>query len=340
MGVVGVIPSTLSGKFSFFIGKGLEDDGSGTNSGMMEAVQKCVDNNSTVISMIGGIWPYNAWDDQFYRHYKNDDVLIVAPAGNSGNSALNFPAAYQSVMSVAAVDPSEYRAGFSQFNEQVEIAGPGVAVTSTVTGNSGSTFGYTTWSSTSMATPHVAAVAGLLRMFFPDCKAFQIRHAMLVTAKDWGAAGCDVDYGYGVVKAKAAFEYLQSNGCDSDEAFREPKGGCMEVLCTMDTDCDDSDPNTIDTCEDGVCRSEVKDGSVPVTVLLLTDNFPNDTEWKILNASSGDVMLDSGSMEANALHTSQYCSEEAHNATFTIMDSYGDGICCTEGTGGYEIKVG
>merc|ERR1711966_73484 len=162
----------------------------------------------------------------------------------------------------------------------------------------------------------------------------------LVTAKDRGAAGCDVDYGYGVVKAKAAFEYLQSNGCDSDEAFREPKGGCMEVLCTMDTACDDGNTCTEDTCEDGVCRSEVKDGSVPVTVLLLTDNFPNDTEWKILNASSGDVMLDSGSMEANALHTSQYCSEEAHNATFTITDSYGDGICCEEGTGGYEIKVG
>ena len=57
---------------------------------------------------------------------------------------------------------------------------------------------------------------------------------MLVTAKDRGAAGCDVDYGYGVVKAKAAFEYLQSNGCDSDEAFQKPKGRCTEVPCTMD----------------------------------------------------------------------------------------------------------
>ena len=97
-------------------------------------------------------------------------MLIVAAAGNDGNSALNYLASYQSVMSVAAVDSSKNKAGFSQFNEQVEIAAPGVDVTSTVIGDSGSTFDYGTWSGTSMATPHMAAVAGLLRMFFPDCK--------------------------------------------------------------------------------------------------------------------------------------------------------------------------
>merc|ERR1711966_499400 len=177
----------------------------------------------------------------------------------------------------------------------------------------------------------------------------------LVTAKDRGAAGCDVDYGYGVVKAKAAFEYLQSNGCDSDEAFREPKGGCMEVLCTMDTDCDDSDPNTIDTCEsgvcvsvcgnnaacddgdtctedtceDGVCRSEVKvDGSD------CDDGDPNTID----TCESGFCVGVCGNNAA--CDDGNTCAEEAHNATFPITDSSDDGICCAYGTGGYEIKVG
>ena len=189
---------------------------------------------------------------------------------------------------------------------------------------------------------------------------------MLETAKDQGAAHCDVNYGHGIVKAKAAFEDLNSNGYDSDEVFKEPEGGCMEVLCTMDSDCDDGDPNTIDTCEsgvcmskcgnnaacdggntctedtceDGVCCSEVKVGSLPATVLLRTDSYPGATEWNILDASSGDVMLDSGSMEPNALHTSQYCTEEAHSATFTTTNSYGDGICFAVGNSGYEIKIG
>merc|ERR1711902_392554 len=254
-GVVGVIPGSISDKFSFFIGKGLTDSGSGSTSSVMAAVQACVDNGSNVISMsLGGGSPSDSVNQQYYGHYKEDDVLIIAAAGNGGNSALSYPASYKSVMSVAAVDSNENKAGFSQYNEQTEISGPGVSVKSTVTGSSGSTFGYSSYSGTSMATPHVAGVAGLLRMFFPDCRAFQIRNAMIVTAKDKGAAGCDVNFGHGIVQAKTAFEYLEANGCDSNEAFKEPEGGCAEFSCTQDSDCDDGNSDTIDTCASGSCQ--------------------------------------------------------------------------------------
>merc|ERR1712176_1064155 len=54
-GVVGVIPGPLNNKFSFFIGKGPSDSGSGSTSSVMSAVQACVDNGSNVISMsLGG----------------------------------------------------------------------------------------------------------------------------------------------------------------------------------------------------------------------------------------------------------------------------------------------
>merc|ERR1712157_370512 len=255
-GVVGVIPGSISDKFSFFIGKGLTDSGSGSTSSVMAAVQAFVDNGSNVISMsLGGGSPSDSVNQQYYGHYKEDNVLIIAAAGNSGNSALSYPASYKSVMSVAAVDSNENKAGFSQYNEQTEISGPGVNVKSTGTGNNGSTFGYSSYSGTSMATPHVAGVAGLLRMYFPDCKAFQIRNAMIVTAKDKGDAGCDVNYGHGIVQAKTAFEYLEANQCDPNESFKEPEGGCAEFSCTEDSDCDDGNPDTIDTCVSGSCQS-------------------------------------------------------------------------------------
>ena len=136
----------------------------------MAAAQQCVENDSTVISMsLRRGAPSETRDEQFYEHYKNDDVLIIATAGNDGNSALNYLASYQSVMSAVEVDSSKNKADFSQFNEEVEIAAPGVAVTSTVTGDSGSRFDYGTKNGTSMATPHATAFARLLRMFFPDC---------------------------------------------------------------------------------------------------------------------------------------------------------------------------
>merc|ERR1712176_1651849 len=315
-GVVGVIPGSISDKFSFFIGKGLTDSGSGSTSSVMAAVQACMGNGSNVISMsLGGGSPSDAVNQQYYGHYKEDDVLIIAAAGNSGNSALSCPASYKSVMSVAAVDSNENKAGFSQYNEQTEISGPGVSVKSTVTGNSGSTFGYSSYSGTSMATPHVAGVAGLLRMYFPDCKAFQIRNAMIITAKDKGESGCDVNYGHGIVQAKAAFEYLEANACDPNEAFKEPEGGCAEFSCSEDSDCDDGTPDTIDTCASGSCQSvcannaacddndectvdtctdgvcsNVQDcsicgGGASSLLELTTDNYPAETEWDIKNSS-------------------------------------------------------
>ncbi|MCG6406723.1 S8 family serine peptidase, partial [Vibrio fluvialis] len=60
-------------------------------------------------------------------------VLLIAAAGNSGNTAHSYPASYNSVMSVAAVDSNNDHAAFSQATNQVEIAAPGVAILSTVT---------------------------------------------------------------------------------------------------------------------------------------------------------------------------------------------------------------
>jgi subtilisin family serine protease len=368
-GVVGVIPNSISDKFSFFIGKGLSDSGSGSTTGVMAAVQACVDNGSNVISMsLGGGSPSTTVSEQFYGHYKVDDVILIAAAGNSGNSALSYPGSYKSVMSVAAVDSSENKAGFSQYNEQVEISGPGVSVKSTVTGSSGSTFSYASYSGTSMATPHVAAVAGLLRMYFPDCKAFQIRNAMIVTAKDKGDSGCDVKYGHGIVRAKTAFEYLTANACDPNQAFKEPEGGCAEFACSEDSDCDDDDQNTIDTCEsnscqhacanndacddndpctvdtcsEGVCSSAFDcgecGGGIHCVLNLKTDNYPGETEWDIKNSSGDEKYNGGGYTNANTEYTLNMCLAP-DEYTFYVTDSYGDGFCCSLGNGYYKINV-
>ena len=62
-------------------------------------------------------------------------TLIVAAAGNGGNSTPSYPAAYPEVVSVAATDSADARAWFSTFNDDVEVAAPGVDVLSTVPGN-------------------------------------------------------------------------------------------------------------------------------------------------------------------------------------------------------------
>src|SRR5689334_14009847 len=85
--------------------------------------------------------------------------VIIAAAGNDGDSTVNYPAGYAEVVSVAATDSNDARASFSNANSDVEIAAPGVNVLSTYDSSNTS---YTTLSGTSMATPHVAGVAALI----------------------------------------------------------------------------------------------------------------------------------------------------------------------------------
>ncbi len=71
--------------------------------------------------------------------------------------------------------------------------------------------GYEAWDGTSMATPHVSGVAALLWSYNPAWTNAQIRTALTATAQDLGAAGKDNAYGYGLVQAKAALDYLKTH---------------------------------------------------------------------------------------------------------------------------------
>ena len=93
IGVVGVIPNadTTSG-IKLHIGKGLSDSGSGTSAGVLAAVSDCVDKGANIISMsLGGGGFSDSENDVYEEAYLNDDVLIIAAAGNGGNSGLSYP---------------------------------------------------------------------------------------------------------------------------------------------------------------------------------------------------------------------------------------------------------
>lgn len=72
---------------------------------------------------------------------------------------------------------------------------------------------YAVFDGTSMATPHVSAVAALVWSYFPTCTAAQIRTTLGKSAVDLGAAGRDVKFGFGLVQARAAYDRIKSLGC-------------------------------------------------------------------------------------------------------------------------------
>lgn len=91
-----------------------------------------------MVSMsLGGPTYINTGDDIMEAAY-NEGVLLVAASGNDGTEAIHYPANYKHVLSVAAVDENRGHASFSQYNDGIDIAAPGVDILSTFPLNLGS----------------------------------------------------------------------------------------------------------------------------------------------------------------------------------------------------------
>ncbi len=208
-GVVGVNPSGIVG---LHIVKVFNDFGNWAyGSDLIAAIGQCTDAGATVINMsLGGVASSVIEREAFDEAWEGG-VLSVAAAGNAGSNMLSYPASYDSVVSVAAINSDRSHAPFSQFNNQVELAAPGVAVNSTLPGNR-----YGAMNGTSMASPHVAGVAALVWSNHPECSNAEIRTVLGATAEDMGSTGRDVFFGHGIVKAKAASDYISENGCEAD----------------------------------------------------------------------------------------------------------------------------
>lgn len=352
-GVVGVNPS---GQLNLHIVKVFGND---CNWAYASAFIKALDACQTlggrvVVNMSLGGPTKSRTEERAFIDANNAGVLSIAAAGNDGNTRKSYPASYNSVVSVAAIDANKVAADFSQKNSQVELAAPGVGVLSTVpwlstntlevngvtyqgnhienatynggvtgaladgglcnstgswsgaivlcergeisffdkvvnvqngggsatviynnvTGNflgtlgdgnsssipaisisqeDGQTLknnalgvsskvvsvfsspgsGYEAWDGTSMATPHVVGVAALVWSNHSSATNQQLRDALANTAEDLGEAGRDNFYGFGLVQAKAALDYLVNGPtCTPTES--------SETSCSdgADNDCD------------------------------------------------------------------------------------------------------
>jgi subtilisin family serine protease len=162
-----------------FLGAG----GGGTFEDSVRAVNYAVSKGARISSNSwGGGLDFQPLKDAIAAS-ANAGHLFIAAAGNHGSSAPMWPAAFplDNIISVAATDRNDNRAGFSAFGlgnpgvtGPVHLGAPGVDTQSTFPNN-----GYSAISGTSMATPHVSGVAGLVRSLAPNMTYQQIKKAIL-----------------------------------------------------------------------------------------------------------------------------------------------------------------
>ena len=146
--------------------------------------------SQTIQSAINYAWQHN--------------VVIVAAAGNSANSSLIYPAGANFTVGVAATNTQNQASSYSNYGSYVDIAAPGDNILSTVPTYLSriGVMNYAALSGTSMATPHVSALAGLLAMSTPNVAAAAIIERIQQTAVSQIVnGGWDQHVGYGIVNA-------------------------------------------------------------------------------------------------------------------------------------------
>jgi len=143
--------------------KFLNSGGSGSLFDAIKGINYAVARGAKIISASWGGGGFSQGLYDAIKGARDAGVLFVAAAGNNGlNSDLypSYPAAYDldNIISVAATTKTDTLASFSNYGATtVDIGAPGVSILSTVPG------GYDTYSGTSMATPHVAGLAALVK---------------------------------------------------------------------------------------------------------------------------------------------------------------------------------
>ncbi|WP_127533027.1 S8 family peptidase [Paenibacillus kobensis] len=184
--------------------KVLDSSGAGSTYSVAQGVIWATDHGAKVINMSLGNYAQADFLHDAVKYAFDHDVVLVAASGNDNTERPGYPAAYPEVFAVGATDQHSKRAAFSNYGDYVDVAAPGDAIASTYPGNQ-----YAALSGTSMASPHVAALAALIRSVNPELKNTEVMDIMRQTAHDLGTKGKDKYYGYGqidVVKALNAAE--------------------------------------------------------------------------------------------------------------------------------------
>ncbi|MGQ0805899.1 MAG: S8 family serine peptidase, partial [Actinomycetota bacterium] len=178
-------------------------DGSGFSSDVANGIIWATDNGADVINLsLGGSGASSA-EQSAIQYARANGVVVVASAGNSGNSgnAPSYPGAFPEVIGVAALLNNNTRASYSTVGSYVDIAAPGGTGSNpssgiTSTWNNG---GYVVISGTSMASPHVAAAAALVRAAHGFTTHADVCNQLIRTADDLGPPTEDDEYGHGRV---------------------------------------------------------------------------------------------------------------------------------------------
>ena len=204
-------------------------DGLIYSADVIRALYMAADSGCDVINLSLGGYEMDPAEQAAVNYAVNKGCIIVAAAGNEGQSGnpyrgrLCYPASDNGVLSVASVNRYNNRSYFSQYNNMVDVCAPGEEIL--VIGADG-TNSYDTVSGTSFSSPYVAAVAAMARSVEQNIDAKYFEQLVKITSTDLGTASRDDFYGWGLINAEKIVKkaiYPIICGVEDSKAYFENK---------------------------------------------------------------------------------------------------------------------
>jgi len=191
-------------------------DGTALDSDVAEGIVWAADHRARIINLSLGGPAESEVLHEAVRYAVGKGAVVVAAAGNTGDSTPMYPAAYPEVLTVGATDHAGTLTDFSSWGTWVDVAAPGMKITSTYLGNA-----YAVGSGTSYAAPIVSGIAAIVRAKYPTWTPAEVIARLTSRTRDAGPRGIDPYYGHGIVDA-----YRVLGGAwAADFAMRAPGAG-------------------------------------------------------------------------------------------------------------------
>lgn len=179
-------------------------NGKGSYFAIAMGIRYAADSGSEVINLSLGGSGEGVFMEEAVKYAISKGSTVVAAAGNENNKTEHYtPARMNECIVVAGVDKNMSRYTNSNYGESVDVTAPGVDVKSCVPKSiwgcvAGSVDGTALYTGTSMAAPHVSAIAAMMKLEDPTRTPEQIEQLIKDSAVDLGEEGWDPEFGYGI----------------------------------------------------------------------------------------------------------------------------------------------
>jgi len=178
-----------------------------SESDVCNAIGWAIDNEMDVISM-----SFGAYEDSSAVGYViwvayQQGIVLVAAAGNDNTGPISFPARYDEVIAVGAIDENNLRWNDGEYGSNygpvLDFVAPGVGIYTTTNND---IIPYDDDTGTSLAAPFVSGIVALILSEYPDLEPAEVKDILISTSIDLGPPGKDDEYGYGLVNAYYALD--------------------------------------------------------------------------------------------------------------------------------------